>query len=139
MNARILHALLQQPAVHVDKARELQPRLEEPASHDADLILDLALLPPRCRSAGRRLDQVVAAHLGESSVEPSLTADQQRVHSRTHVVVDAALTGTFVKREGFVVRVEHHLLRLPRIGTHERHSAMAQPNLGDLHNGGRAV
>ncbi len=81
----------------------------------------------------------MAAHLGESSVEPSLTADQQRVHSRTHVVVDAALTGTFVKREGFVVRVEHHLLRLPRIGTHERHSAVTQPNLGDLHNGGRAV
>jgi hypothetical protein len=32
-----------------------------------------------------------------------------------------------------VVRVKDHLLALARIGTHERHAAVAEPHMGDLH------
>jgi hypothetical protein len=31
------------------------------------------------------------------------------------------------------VGVEHHLLRLARIGAHEQHAAMAEPNVRHLH------
>jgi transcriptional regulator with XRE-family HTH domain len=112
---RLLHALLQQPAVHVDEACEFQPRFEEPAPHDADLVLDLTFLPPRGWVAGRGLHQIVTAHLGKAPIKLPLTTDQQRVHRRAHVIVDAALTGVSVERERLVMSVEHHLLRLPRI------------------------
>src|SRR5215204_2627184 len=49
--------------------REPQARLEEPLAHHADLVLDLAFLPSRRRRAGRRLDQVVTAHLQEPAIE----------------------------------------------------------------------
>ena len=35
--------------------------------------------------------------------------------------------------------VEHHLLRLARIGAHERHPAVAEPHMGDLHRHRDAV
>ena len=132
MAARIQHALLQQPAVHVGEAVEPQAWLEEPPAHHVDLVLDLAFLPTRCRGAGRRLDQVVAAHLGKAAVELPLAPDQQRVHRGAHVVVDAALAGAAVERERPVMRVEHHLLRLARVGAHERHPAVAEPDLRHL-------
>ena len=43
------------------------------------------------------------------------------------------------KRERPVVRVEHHLLRLARIGAHEHHAAVAEPDVGDLHRRRHAV
>jgi hypothetical protein len=30
--------------------------------------------------------------------------------------------------------IEHHLLRLARIGPHEQHPAVAKPDMGDLHD-----
>ena len=35
--------------------------------------------------------------------------------------------------------VEHHLLRLTRIGPHEQHSAVAEPNVSDLHGHRRSA
>ena len=35
--------------------------------------------------------------------------------------------------KGPVVGVEHHLLRLARIGPHEQHAAVAEPDMGHLH------
>ena len=35
--------------------------------------------------------------------------------------------------------IEHHLLRLARIGSHEQHPAVAEPDVGDLHDPRRAV
>ena len=37
------------------------------------------------------------------------------------------------------MRVEHHLLRLARIGAHEHHAAVAEPDVGDLHRRRHAV
>ena len=37
------------------------------------------------------------------------------------------------QRKRAVVGVEHHLLRLARIGAHEHHAAVAEPEVGDLH------
>jgi hypothetical protein len=36
-----------------------------------------------------------------------------------------------------VMGVEHHLLALTRIGPHEKHAAMAEPQVRDLHLGAR--
>ena len=38
-----------------------------------------------------------------------------------------------------VVGVEHHLLHLARIAPHERHLAVAEPDVGSLHDHGHAV
>ena len=35
--------------------------------------------------------------------------------------------------------VEHHLLRLARIGPHEQHAAVTEPNMGGLHDHRHAV
>ena len=43
-----------------------------------------------------------------------------------------ARAGAFAEGEGPVVGVEHHLLGLARIGPHEGHPAVAEPDMGDL-------
>jgi hypothetical protein len=60
--------------------------------------------------------------------------DADGLHRRLYVVVDAASAGALEQREGPVVGVEHHLLRLARIGPHEQHAAVTQPDMGDLHD-----
>ena len=37
------------------------------------------------------------------------------------------------------MRVEHHLLRLARIGPHEQHAAVTQPGMGGLYSHRHAV
>jgi hypothetical protein len=128
-----------EPGVELGVALEPRPRHEEPASDDADLVLDLALLPARGGRAGDRLDEVVSAHLLEATVVGAVTADEDRVHGRLHVVVDAPRTGPAEEREGPVVRVEDHLLALAGIGPHEQHPAVAEPDMRDLHRRGHPV
>ena len=122
-----------EPGVQLLVAPDPHPRREEPLPHRADLVLDLALLPARRRRAGHRLDQVVPAHLLEAPVVVPGLADQDRVHRRLHVVVDAPRAGALEEGEGPVVGVEHHLLALARIGPHEQHPAVAEPDLRHLH------
>ena len=77
--------------------------------------LDLTLLPARCRRARD-------------------WTDEDRLHRGLHVVVDAASAGTLEQRKGPVVGIEHHLLRLARIGAHEQHATVAEPDMSDLHD-----
>jgi hypothetical protein len=55
------------------------------------------------------------------------------VSAKSKVVVDPAFAGVAEEGERPVVGIEHHLLRLTRIGPHERHPAVAQPDLRELH------
>jgi hypothetical protein len=111
-------ASIKQPGVQLIEVLEPQPRREEPLTHQPDLVLDLPLLPARRRRAGNWLDQIMAAHLQEAAiVEPVL----------------AAPAGALEQRECPIVGVKHHLLRLARIGPHEQHSAVTEPDMGDLH------
>lgn len=129
----IVDTAVRQPAVQVIQRAEPGLRLEEPRPQGADLVLHLAFLPARGRRAGGRLDQVVAAHLQEAPVEHSLAPDEHAVHRGAHVVVDAALAGAVKEGERAVMRVKHHLLHLARVGAHERHPAVAQPDLRHVH------
>ena len=54
-------------------------------------------------------------------------------------VVDAPGAGPAEEGERLVVGVEHHLLRLARIGPHEHHPAVAEPDVRDLHRRRGAV
>jgi len=126
-------AFVDEPGVQFAVALDLEPRREEALAHEADLVLDLALLPACRRRAGDRLDEMVRAHLEEAAIVLAVLADEDRVHRRLHVVVDSASAGALEKREAALVRVEHHLLRLARIGAHEHHAAVAEPHVGDLH------
>ena len=81
----------------------------------------------------------MAAHLQEAAIVETLLADEDRLHRRLHVVVDAAPAGALEQGECPVVGVEHHLLRLARIGPHEQHPAVAEPDMGDLHDHRHAV
>jgi hypothetical protein len=75
----------------------------------------------------------VSAHLLEAAVVGAVLADEDRVHGRLHVVVDPARAGAPEEGERLVVGVEDHLPRLARIGPHERHPAVAEADVGDLH------
>jgi hypothetical protein len=52
-------AFVHEPVVQLVIALDAQARREEALAHEADLVLDLALLPARPRRAGDRLDEVV--------------------------------------------------------------------------------
>jgi hypothetical protein len=104
------HALVQQPGVQLVVALHPQPRREEAFAHQPDLVLDLTLLPARRRRAGDGLDQIMAAHLQEAAIVMPVLADEDRLHRRLHVVVDAACAGPLEEGEGPVMGVEHHLL-----------------------------
>src|SRR5690606_5620894 len=86
MGAGIADALVQQPAIQFIVGLEAQPWREEAFPHQVDLVLDLALLPPRRRRAGHRLDQVMATHLQEAAIVLSFPADEDRLHRRLHVM-----------------------------------------------------
>src|SRR6267142_2385863 len=62
----------------------------------------------------------------------AVLADQYRLDRRLHVVVDAARAGALEEIKGAGMRVENHLLALALIGPHERHPAVAQPDMGDF-------
>ena len=83
-------AFVHQPGVQLVIALDAQARREEALAHEADLVLDLALLPARRRRAGDRLDKMVRAHLEEAAIVLPVLADEDRLHRRFHVVVDAA-------------------------------------------------
>ena len=132
-------AFVEQPSVQFVKIFEPQSRREEPLAHEPNLVLDLALLPTRSRSAGDRVYQVMAAHLQETAIVDAVLADEDCLHRRLHVVVDAALAGAPEHGECPVVRVEHHLLRLARIGADEQHAAVTEPDMGGLYGHRHAV
>ena len=69
----------------------------------------------RRRRAGNRINQIMAAHLQEAAIVGALAADEDRLHRRLHVVVDAPRAGALKEPECPVVGIEHHLLRLARI------------------------
>ena len=132
-------ALIDQPGVEVVVALEPQPRREEALAREANLVLDLPLLPARRRRAGDRLDEMVRAHLEEAAIVLAVLADEDRLHRRLHVVVDAARAGALEEGEGPFVGVEHHLLRLARISPHEHHPAVAEPHMRRLQRHRHAV
>jgi hypothetical protein len=75
-------ALVEQPGIQLLKVLEPQTRCEEPLADEPDLVLDLRLLPARCRRAGDRIDKVVTAHLKEAAIIEPLLADEDRLHRR---------------------------------------------------------
>ena len=131
--------VVEEPGVQFVITLELQPRREEAFANEADLVLDLTFLPPRSRRAGDRLDEMVRAHLEKAAIVLTILADEDRFHSRLHVVVDAATAGAPEECERPLVGVKHHLLRLARIGAHEHHAAMAKADMRDLHDRRHAV
>src|ERR1700679_1805756 len=127
-------AFVHEPGVQLVVALEPQPRREEALTHEPDRVLDLALLPARRWRASDGLDEMMRAHLQEAAIVLAILADEDRLHRRLHVVVDAPPAGALKERERPFVGVEHHLLRLPRIGAHEHHPAMAEAEMRDLHD-----
>src|ERR1700738_4534900 len=123
---------VEQPSVQLFVARHSQPRRKETLAHQTYLVLHLALLPARGRRASDRINQVVAAHPQKAAVVLTVLADEDAINCRLHVVVDAARAGPLEEGEGAVVGIEHHLLGLARIGAHEQHSAMTQPEVRHL-------
>jgi hypothetical protein len=127
-------AFIEQPRVHLVVGPEPQPWCEEALTDQPDLVLDMTLLPARCRRAGDWIDQVMAAHLQEAAIVEAVLADEDRLHRSLHVVVDAASAGPLEQSKGPVMGIEHHLLRLAWISAHEQHAAVTKPDMGNLHD-----
>src|SRR6476646_8204361 len=79
-------ALVQQPGVQLVVALHPQPWREEALAHQANLILDLALLPSGGRRASHRFQQMMRAHLQEAAVVLPVLADKDGVHRCLHVM-----------------------------------------------------
>jgi hypothetical protein len=77
---------------------------------------------------------MMRAHLQEAAIVLAILTNEDRLHRGLHVVVDAAHTGALEECERPLVRVEHHLLGLARIGAHEHHPAVAEAEMRDLHD-----
>jgi hypothetical protein len=75
---------------------------------------------------------MMRAHPQEAAIVLPVLADEHRIDRRFHVVVDSARAGALEEREGALVRVEHHLLTLARIGAHEHHPAVTEPDMRDF-------
>jgi len=76
-------AFVEQPSVQFVKVLEPQPRREEALAHEPNLVLDLALLPARCRGASDRVDQIMAAHLQEAAIVDALLADEDHLPAQS--------------------------------------------------------
>ena len=126
-------ATVLKPCVKIGITLETRSRHEEPSPDYANLVLDLSLLPAGRRGAGDRLDKVMAAHLLETPIISTVTANKDRVYRSLHIVVNSTGTGTAEENERLVMGIEDHLLRLSRIGSHKQHPAVAQSNMGHLH------
>src|SRR5271170_5215349 len=72
-------AAVGQPGVQFVVALEPQPRREEALAHEANLVLDLALLPAGRRRASDRVDEVMGAHLQEAAIVLPVLADEDRL------------------------------------------------------------
>ena len=81
------------PGIEVVVALELQPRREEAPADDADLVLDLPLLPSCSRRAGHGLDQMMARHLQEAAIVGALLADEHGIDS----IDDLAESGVAIR------------------------------------------
>ena len=125
-------APIEQPGVKFVVAWEPGFWDEEALADEPDLVLDLPFLPARRRRAGDRLDQMMRAHLNKAAIVLPSLADEHRIDRRLHVVIDSARARALEEGEGAIVRVEHHLLALARIGAHEHHPTVAEPDMGDL-------
>jgi len=139
MSLGVNDASVHEPSVQLIVGLEPQPRREEALADKADLVFDLALLPTRGRRAGDGIDEVVRAHLQEAAIVLPVLAGEDRLHRSLHIIVDAARACALEKREGAVMRVEHHFLGLARIGPHEHHPAVAEADMRDLHRRRHAV
>src|SRR6202007_1221614 len=76
MRLGIRDAFVEQPGVQFVEILEPQTRREEPLTDEPDLVLDLPLLPARCRRAGDRIDEIVAAHLQETAIVEATLTDE---------------------------------------------------------------
>src|SRR3954453_4001926 len=72
MHLGVGDAFIEQPGVQFVKILEPQTRREEAFADEPNLVLELPLLPARCRCAGDRIDEVVAAHLQEVAIVDAL-------------------------------------------------------------------
>jgi hypothetical protein len=79
------------------------------------------------------------AHLEKAAIVLAILADEDRLDRRLHVVVHAPPASALEERKRPLVGVEHHLLRLARIGAHEHHAAVAKTDVRDLHDRRHAV
>src|SRR3984893_9693754 len=126
--------LIGEPSIQLVIGLELQSRREEALANETHLVLDLTLLPARCRRAGDGLHQMMGAHLQEPPIILPVLADEDRLHRGLHIIIDATCAGAFKKGEGPLVGVEHHLLRLAGIGADKHHAAVAETDVRDLHD-----
>ena len=82
---------------------------------------------------------MMAHQLRKAAIERAVLADEYRFDGGLHVVVDPALRHALEERERALVRVEHHLLGFAHVRPHERHAAVAEPNLRHLDRRRHAV
>lgn len=105
-----------QPFVQRIQRGKARDGLPEPVTRILDVLLDLPLLPTRCRIAELGFEEIVAGHRQEAGVDIALLPAADPVDGGLHVVIDAAAGNAAKDAEGVIVGVEQHLVRLQEVG-----------------------
>ena len=106
--------------------------LPHPTPCIRSVLLDLALLPARRRSAERRLEQVMTGHGDEARVDRSRCAAAHLIDRSLHVVVQAPGRYSAQDRQRMMVRIEQHLVGFLSVGAQDKRPTMGQLEVRDL-------
>src|SRR5690606_4735371 len=115
-----------EPVVKSLQRGEGRQRLPEPVAGVLNVLLDLSLLPSGRRIAELGLEQEVADHGREASVDLTLLAASNLVDRGAHIIVDAALRHAAQDAEVVIVGVKQHLVCLLQIGTNDEGAAVGE-------------
>ena len=137
--APLRDAPLFEPGVQGIEIGEAGQWLPQPSPCILNVLLHLALLPPRSRVAELRLEQVVAGHRGEPGVDLPGLARADPVDRGLHVVEDTASGHAAKDTERLSHGVEQHFVGLQQIGPNNERPAVRQLGMGHLQLGALAA
>jgi len=134
-----LKAALFQPGVQCGEVRKVRHPLEHLVTGIPDILLDLPLLPARCRIAELRLIDIVVRHGEEAHVDLPLLAAADAINRCAHIVVNPPRRHTTEDPERVAVGIEQHLMRLQGVSSKKKGAAVRQLDMRHLQLGALAA
>src|SRR5690606_28013929 len=98
--------------------------LKEPMSCILYILLNLSLLPARCRIAEVWFKQIMTSHGLKADIDVTLFASTDLVDGCAHIIIDAASWNATKHTEGMIMGIKQHLMGLCEIGANDKGSGI---------------
>ena len=69
----------------------------------------------------------------EAAIKTSLFADEDGINHSLQIIVDHPFRHAAKERKGLIMRIQHHLMRLARVGSYKHWSAITQAEVRHFH------